>query len=89
MGIYRDAAQIVIKRQVNIYGVERVKPVAKASGYDVDKTGNILSVSDEEKSLLKFWERMRIEMPIAVMGCRIILMHFFYKSKGDLPKWLL
>jgi hypothetical protein len=88
MGIYRDAAQIVIKRQVNIYGFERVKPVAKSSGYDVDTTGNILSVSDEEKSLLKFWERIRIEMPIAVMGCRITLMHFFYKANFALPKWL-
>lgn len=89
MGLYRDAAEILIKRQFGIYGPERVKPLAKASGYAIDSSGNILSVGDEEKAFKGFWKKVSEDLgPVAVIGSRVTLMRFFSQNGEEMPKWL-
>lgn len=89
MGIYKEAAEILIKRQFGIYGPERVKPIAVTSGYAIDNSGNILSVGDEEKALRNFWERVGTELGIiAVTGSKLALTWFFLQKEKDPPEWL-
>lgn len=89
MGIYKEAAKVLIQRQFGIYGPERVKPVAKASGYVVDNSGNILAVGDEEKALRNFWDKMGTELgTIAVTGSKLALVWFFLRKETEPPTWL-
>lgn len=89
MGIYKEAAEVLIKRQFGIYGPERVKPIATASGYAIDNSGNILSVGDEEKALRNFWERVGTELGIiATTGSKLALTWFFLQKEKDPPDWL-
>lgn len=89
MGIYRDAAELLLKRQYGIYGPERVKAIARASGYAVDNSGNILSVGDEEQAFMNFWKGVKTELgPVAVIGSKVTLMRFFSQYGEEMPKWL-
>ena len=89
MGIYKEAAEVLIKRQFGIYGPERVKTIAKVSGYAIDNSGNILSVGDEEKALRNFWYRIGEELgSIAITGSKLALTWFFIKKEKDPPDWL-
>lgn len=89
IGVYKDAAELLLKRQFGIYGPERIKPIAKASGFAIDDSGNILSVGNEEEAFKNFWGRIRTDLgPVAVIGSKIALMRFFSQTGMDMPPWL-
>lgn len=89
MGFYKDAAELLIKRQFGIYGPERVKPLAKQSGYAIDNSGNVLSVGDEEKAFRALWDKTVSALgPVARIGSKVTLMRFFMQAGIDMPAWL-
>lgn len=89
MGIYKNAAELLIKRQFGIYGPERIKPVARTSGYAIDNSGNILAVGNEEEAFRNFWERIKTDLgPVAVIGSKVTLMRFFSQAGSEMPEWL-
>ncbi|MEK6672933.1 MAG: hypothetical protein AABY42_05565 [Nitrospirota bacterium] len=89
MGIYKNAAELLIKRQFGIYGPERIKLVAKTSGYAIDNSGNILAVGNEEEAFRNFWERIKTDLgPVAVIGSKVTLMRFFSQAGSEMPEWL-
>lgn len=75
MGIHREAAEVVLKRQLKIYGAEKAMNVANQSGYKIDPSGNILSVSNEERAFNSLVENAKKHLgPLAVVSCRTALM---------------
>lgn len=89
MGMYKEAAEVLIKRQFGIYGPERIKKIAAASGYGIDNSGNIFSAEDEEGALKNLWYAIGTELgAIAITGSRLALLWFFLKNEKDPPDWL-
>lgn len=89
MGIYRDAAEIMMRRQFGIYGTEKVKSIATASDYTLDDSGNISGVEDEEEAFKKFWENVKVQLgPVAVIGSKVTLLSLFMKAGKEMPTWL-
>lgn len=89
MGIYRDAAETMMRRQFGIYGTEKIKSIASSSGYTLDDSGNIIAVEGEEEAFKKFWESVKIQLgPVAVIGSKVTLLSLFMKSGKELPSWL-
>lgn len=89
MGIYKDVAEAMIKRQFGIYGTEKIQSIANASGYILDDSGNITGVEDEEGAFKKFWESIKIQLgPVAIIGSKVTLMSLFLKSGKEMPSWL-
>lgn len=89
MGIYGEAAVALMRRQFGIYGPEKIKSLANASGYTLDESGNITAVEDEEEAFKKFWESVKIQLgPVAVIGSKVTLLSLFMKSGKEMPRWL-
>lgn len=89
MGIYRDAAEVMMRRQFGIYGPDKIKAIAHSSGYALDDSGNITAVEDEEEAFKRFWESIKLQLgPVAVIGSKVTLLSLFIKSGKDMPPWL-
>lgn len=89
MGIYREAAEAMMRRQFGIYGTEKVRSLANSSGYTLDDSGNISTVEDEEEAFKKFWESVKVQLgPVAVIGSKVTLLSLFIKSGKEMPPWL-
>lgn len=89
MGIYRDAAEALMRRQFGIYGPEKIRSIVSASGYALDDSGNITAVEDEEEALRNFWENVRVQLgPVAIIGSKVTLLSLFMKSGKEMPHWL-
>lgn len=87
MGIYREAADALFKRQVGIYGLYKMMHIANASGYELDRSGNLISVKSEKSALDMLLYNLERELgPIAVIGIKVALMRFFAKKECMEPK---
>lgn len=75
MGMYREAAEVVLRRQVGVYGLEMATQVANLSGYEIDSSGHVNSVTEEEKAFELLVENTEKYLgPLAVVNCRTALM---------------
>lgn len=75
MGMYREAAEIVLRRQVGIYGLVNATHVANLSGYEIDSSGLIISVEDEDKAFNRLVENTEKYLgSLAAINCRTALM---------------
>lgn len=90
MEIYKNAAELLLKRLYGIYGVEKTNLLAKSCSLEADSSGNIVSgITDEEQVLRCLWEKIKSEFgPIAIIGSRVTLMGFFLHARKELPKWI-
>lgn len=75
MGIHKEAAEVILKRQTKIYGAEKAMTVAGLSGYKIDPSGHIISVSNEERAFNSLVENAKKHLgPLAAVSCRTALM---------------
>lgn len=78
MNKYKEAAELLFKRLFGIYGAEMVVRIATTCGYEIDASGNVFSVVNEEEAFERLSQKIETELgPIALIGCKIALMHFF------------
>lgn len=81
MGEYKDAAEILFKRQFGVYGIEKIISLANKSGWEIDSSGNVLSVDNEKEAFARLCANVETELgPIAVIGSKLALMRHFAKS---------
>ncbi len=89
MASYREALELIIKRQFGIYGPEKVIEFTKKMGVEVDKKGRILKMPenvDEKEFLVKFVNEMKKELgKLSFLACKIALIYFFTKNKLKNP----
>ncbi len=89
MASYRDALELVIKRQFGIYGPDKVIEFAKKMGVEVDRNGNIIKFPenvDEKEFLVEFVKNMEKELgKLSYLACKIALIYFFIKNKLEDP----
>lgn len=90
MEIYKNAAELLLKRLYGIYGTERTNLLAKACSIEADNSGNIVSaIADEEQALKCLWEQVKTEFgSIAIIGSKITLMGYFLRTRKEMPKWM-
>lgn len=82
MGMYKEAAELLFKRQCWTYGVEKIMCLAKDSGYVIDSSGEVLSVKNEEEAFNKLCSKIETELgPAAVLGSKVVLLRFLSQKK--------
>lgn len=75
MSMYREAAEVVLRRQVGVYGFAKATQVANLSGYAIDNSGYIVSVTDEDRAFRRLVENTEKYLgPLAAINCRTALM---------------
>lgn len=75
MGIHREAAEMVLRRQVGIYGIANATHVANLSGYEIDSSGLIISIEDEDKAFNRLVENTEKYLgSLAAINCRTAFM---------------
>ena len=89
MATYRDALELVIRREFGVYGAEKIIDFAAKMGITVGRNGNIISTppgKDERELLVEFMNRMRDEFgEVSVISCRVALTNFFMKNGLENP----
>lgn len=90
MELYKNAAELLLKRLYGIYGTERINNLAKTCSIEADSSGNIVSViAYEEQTLKCLWDMVKTELgPIAIIGSKVTLMGFFLHAGMEMPKWM-
>lgn len=90
MGMYREAAELLFKKQFGTYGVEKIMCLAKDSGYVIDSSGNVLSVKDEEEAFNKLCSKVETKLgPVAVLGSKVVLLRFLsQKTDKAFMQWV-
>lgn len=79
---YKEAAEMLLKRLLGIYGAERVELIAASCGYKLDASGKVISVVDEEKAFELLERKVETELgPIAVIGTKIALRQFLAQEE--------
>ena len=57
MGIYKDLAEVVLERQIEVFGADRVLPPLIMAGIQADDQGKLHEVADgnEERVFRRMW----------------------------------
>ncbi|NOZ58904.1 MAG: hypothetical protein GXO66_04940 [Euryarchaeota archaeon] len=89
MATYRDALELVIRREFGVYGPEKIIDFAAKMGITVGRDGRVIKTppgrSDREL-LVEFMNRLREEFgEVSVISCRVALNSFFMKNGLENP----
>ena len=52
MGVYRELAEVMVKRQIEVFGSERVVPAMRMHGFDISDEGCLGSGNDKNEKRL-------------------------------------
>ena len=89
MATYRDALELVIRREFGVYGPEKIIDFASKLGITVGRNGNIISMppgKSDRELLVEFMKRLREEFgEVSVISCRVALTNFFVKNRLENP----
>ncbi len=90
MSSYKDLVNVVIKRELGILGVERMRGVLEALNIPVNEAGHCL----KEKCGMEDLDQLMQELSsrygaVAVMGCRIAVGRLAREANLELPKILM
>lgn len=89
MVTYKDALELVIRREFGVYGAEKVIDFAAKMGITVGRNGNIIGMppgKDEKELLVEFMTNMKKEFgDVSVISCKVALTNFFIKNGLENP----
>ncbi|WP_457554998.1 hypothetical protein [Candidatus Pyrohabitans sp.] len=89
MATYRDALELVIRREFGVYGAKKIIDFAAKLGITVGRNGNIISTppgKSDRELLVEFMNRLREEFgEVSVISCRVALNSFFMKNNLENP----
>jgi len=52
LGIYRELAEVMVRRQIEVFGTDRVVPALRLHGFDIDDDGSLGKANDRNEQRL-------------------------------------
>lgn len=82
MSIFIEAAEVVFRSQLEIYGAEKMTSIANASGWNLDASLRLVSVEDEETAFRNFWQTVRRDLGnAALVNSKLALIRFIAETE--------